>query len=148
MPLSSSLWFNAILSFVGTLGFAVLYNVPRKALLLSALIGMGGNLLHIGLHQAGMPPNAATFLGALFVGIVGTWPARRLQLPMVLFATTGIICMVPGIPAYKVVVFFSQGDIPGGLKSAVEAGFSVGALATGIGTARILTDPAWGFEQD
>lgn len=137
---------DALLSFVGTLGFALLYQVPRKALLICAAIGMGGYVLRATLYQLGLDIDAATFCGALFVGLMGTMPARRLQLPLVLFTITGIICMVPGIPAYKVLVYFDQGDILGGLQSAIEAGFGVVALVCGIGAARILTDSEWGFE--
>lgn len=137
---------DAAFSLVGTFGFALLYHVPRKALLICSVIGMGGYVLRTLLHQLGMDLVAATFCGALFVGLLGALPARRLQLPLVLFAITGIICMVPGIPAYKVLVYFNQGDILGGLQSAIEAGFGVGALVSGIGAARILTDKEWGFE--
>ena len=56
--------------------------------------------------------------------------------------------MVPGIPTFKVVVYFSHGDILGGLQSAVEAGFGVGAIAAGIGAARIITDVEWSFERN
>ncbi|MBF2046708.1 MAG: threonine/serine exporter family protein [Leptolyngbya sp. IPPAS B-1204] len=137
---------DALLSFIGTFGFALLYQVPRKALWLCAAIGMGGYVLRSLLHQLGLDLDIATFCGALFVGLVGTIPAQRLQLPLVLFAITGIICMVPGIPAFKVLVYFEHGDILGGLGSAIEAGFAVVALVSGIGAARILTDSEWGFE--
>ncbi|NJO81193.1 MAG: threonine/serine exporter [Cyanobacteria bacterium RM1_2_2] len=143
----SALIRDVLLSFVGTLGFALLYQVPRRALLICAAIGMGGYGLRSLLHQIGMDLVVATFLGALFVGLVGIVPAQRLQLPLVLFAITGIICMVPGIPAFKVLVYFYQGDILGGLQSAIEAGFVVVALVSGIGAARILTDSEWGFER-
>lgn len=148
MPHFSLLLVQAILSFFATLGFAVLYNVPRKALLICSVIGMSGNLLRLFLQSSGVAMDLATFAGALFVGVVGSLPAKRLQLPLVLFAITGIICMIPGIPAYKVLVYFSRGDILGGLQSAVKAGFGVGAIASGIGAARILTDREWGFEKD
>lgn len=146
MLIASALLQDALLSFVGTLGFALLYQVPYKALFLCAMIGMGGYVLHSVLIQLGVDAAVATFCGALFVGLVGTFPARRLELPLVLFAITGIICMVPGIPAYKVLVYFKQGDILGGLQSAVQAGFVVIALVSGMGAARILTDSEWGFE--
>lgn len=139
---------DSLLSFIGTLGFALLYQVPRRALLICAAIGMGGYGLRSLLLQWGMDLVFATFFGALLVGLVGTIPARRLQLPLVLFAITGIICMVPGIPAFKVLVYFHQGDILGGLQSAIEAGFVVAALVSGIGAARILTDSEWGFERN
>ena len=146
MVSATALFQDAAFSLVGTFGFALLYHVPRKALLICSVIGMGGYVLRTLLHQLGMDLVAATFCGALFVGLLGALPARRLQLPLVLFAITGIICMVPGIPAYKVLVYFNQGDILGGLQSAIEAGFGVGALVSGIGAARILTDKEWGFE--
>lgn len=137
---------DALLSFISTLGFALLYQVPRQVLLLSASIGMGGYVLRSVLHMLGLDLTIATFCGALFVGLIGIWPARRFELPLVLFATTGIICMVPGIPTYKVLVYFRHGEVLEGLRSATEAGFSVVALVSGIGAARILTDSEWGFE--
>ncbi len=147
MVVPSDLVQQAFLSFIGTFGFALLYQVPRKVLLMCAVVGMGGYVLRSFLFQMGLDWEVATFFGALFVGLVGTWPARHFQLPLVLFAITGIICMVPGIAAYKVLVYFNQGDILGGLKSAIEAGFDVVALVCGIGAARILTDSEWGFER-
>jgi uncharacterized membrane protein YjjB (DUF3815 family) len=63
---------------------------------------MGGYVLRSVLHGFGMDLVTATFYGSLFVGLAGIFPARRMQLPLVLFAITGIICMIPGIPAYKV----------------------------------------------
>ncbi|GAB4379505.1 MAG: threonine/serine exporter family protein [Elainellaceae cyanobacterium] len=137
---------TGLLSFVATLGFAILYNVPRRALLPCAAIGMAGYLLRAILQDVGVAIDVATFFGALLVGLLGTIPAKRMQLPIVLFGITGIIAMIPGIAAYKVLVYLSHGDILGGLQSAVRAGFGVGAIAAGIGTARILTDPEWGFE--
>lgn len=139
---------QAILSFIATLGFAVLYNVPRQALIWCSAIGMGAYLVQSVLKDLGVVEAVAIFFGALFVGLVGAVPAKRMHLPMVLFAITGIICIIPGTSVYRVVVYFQQNDILGGLESAVNAGFGIGAIATGIGTARILTDLEWGFEHD
>jgi uncharacterized membrane protein YjjB (DUF3815 family) len=147
MLIASTLLQDAILSFAATLGFALLYQVPRQVLFSCAGIGMGGYLVRSALHQLGLDLALATFCGSLFVGLVGLVPARRQHLPMVLFVITGIICMVPGVPTYKVLVYFHEGDILGGLRSGIEAGFSVMALASGIGAARILSDSDWGFEQ-
>lgn len=144
----SDLLQQALLSFIATFGFALLYQVPRQVLLVCAAVGMGGYMLRSILFQLGLDWEIATFFGALSVGLVGTLPARHFQLPLVLFAITGIICMVPGIATYKVLLYFNQGDILGGLKSAIEAGFGVVALVCGIGAARILTDSEWGFERD
>lgn len=139
---------QAVLSFIATSGFAVLYNVPRYALVWCSTIGMGAYLVQSILRSLGVAEAVAIFFGSLFVGLVGAVPARQMHLPVVMFAITGIICIVPGTSVYKVLLYFHQNDILGGLKSAVEAGFGIGAIATGIGAARILTDAEWGFERD
>jgi len=138
---------NALLSFVGTLGFAVLFNTPRNALFICAAIGMGGHLLRLTAENFGMGSISATFLGAVFVGLIGILPSRLLYLPLVLFSLPGIICMVPGLTAYKALVYFHRGELSAGLQGTIQAGFRVGAIAAGIGTARILTDGEWGFER-
>jgi uncharacterized membrane protein YjjB (DUF3815 family) len=51
--------------------------------------------------------------------------------------------MVPGIPAYETVVYFSKDDILNGLQSGVRAVLVAGAIAAGLGTARILTEAEW-----
>jgi uncharacterized membrane protein YjjB (DUF3815 family) len=143
----SSFTVSAALSFVATFGFAVLYNVPRKALLPCSAIGMGGYLLKICSQALGTTEAIAIFLGALFLGIVGAIPAKRMHLPMVLFVITGIIPIVPGTAVYQTVVIFNQGDILGGLQNAIDAAFGIGAIAAGVGAGRILTDPEWGLER-
>lgn len=143
----SSFTLNAALSFLATFGFAVLYNVPRKALLSCSTIGMGGYLLKICVQDLGTTEAVAIFFGALFLGIVGAIPAKRMHLPLVLFVITGIIPIVPGTAVYRTVVIFNQGDILGGLQNAIDAAFGIGAIAAGVGAGRILTDPEWGFER-
>ncbi len=132
-----------LLGFIATLGFAILFNVPHRALLLCSVIGSLGHTLRFGLVELGVSNVVATFGAALFVGLVGYLPARRLHLARVVFTVTGIISMVPGIPAYQVMAYFSRGDIAGGLDSAVKAGLIAGAIVAGLSTARILTDRAW-----
>jgi uncharacterized membrane protein YjjB (DUF3815 family) len=138
---------STLLSFLATFGFAVLYNVPRKALLPCSAIGTGAYLLKTSLQEFGLSGAVALFFGALFLGIVGAIPAKRMQLPMVLFVITGIIPIVPGTAVYQTVVIFNQGDILGGLQNAIEVGFDLGAIAAGVGAGRIFTDAEWGLER-
>src|SRR5262249_40564824 len=120
-----------------------LFNVPRRALLPAALIGAIGHLLRFALRHFGISNEVATFLGALAVGLVGYWQARRVQLPRLVFTVAGIISMAPGVPADEVVVYFSKGDILDGLQSFVRATLLAGAIAAGLSTARILTETEW-----
>jgi len=139
----SDLLLQALFGFVATAGFGVLFNVPRRVLFSAALIGACGHLLRYALRQVGISNEVATFCGALTVGLIGYWQARRMQLPRLVFTVTGIISMVPGVPAYEVVVYFSRSDILDGLQSAVRASLVSGAIAAGLSTARILTETEW-----
>lgn len=131
------------LGFVVTVGFAVLFNVPRYTLLRCGLVGAFGHLVRYILREYGLSTEAATFFGALFVGIFGYLQARVYHLPRLTFTVVGIVSMIPGIPAYEVMFYFSQGDVVGGMASGVRAALQTGAIAAGLATARIITELEW-----
>jgi uncharacterized membrane protein YjjB (DUF3815 family) len=135
-----TLLLQALMAFGVTLGFGVLFNVPRETLLPCGLIGILGHLARFSLRSLGVSNEVATFFGALVVGLIGYWAAKRMNQPRLIFTVTGIISMVPGIPAYETVIFFSRSDILNGLQSAVRAGLATAAIAVGLSTARILTE--------
>jgi uncharacterized membrane protein YjjB (DUF3815 family) len=136
----TDLLIQTTLGFVVTIGFAVLFNVPREALLQSAIIGAGGHLLRFSLRTLGLSLEVATFCGAFAVGLAGYLMARRLHMPRLVFTVTGIISMVPGIPAYEAIIHFSNGDALQGLRSVVRATLITGAIAGGLSTARLITE--------
>jgi uncharacterized membrane protein YjjB (DUF3815 family) len=130
-------WLSAL---VVTGGFGILFNVPRRMLLPCGVIGAIGHLLHYMLRISGISNELATFAGALFVGLAGYWQARRIHSPRLAFTLTGIITMIPGIPAYEMVVYFSNNKLIDGLQSGVRVALLVGAITAGLSTARILTE--------
>ncbi len=141
MPDLSTIFLQGVVGFLATFGFSVLFNAPRHTIISAGLVGAGGHILRYVLRGAGVSNEVATFAGALFVGLVGYWTAVRFNLPRLVFTVTGIISMVPGIAAYEVLVFFSRGDVSGGLQSGVRAILATGAIAAGLSLARFLTDP-------
>ena len=136
----STLLLQAVLALCVTLGFGVLFNIPRNILLPCGLIGILGHVTRFSLVRLGVSNEVATFCGALVVGLIGYGTARQLGSPRLVFTVTGIISMVPGIPAYETVIYFTRGDILDGLQSAVRAGLITAAIAVGLSTARILTE--------
>jgi uncharacterized membrane protein YjjB (DUF3815 family) len=131
---------QAILALCVTMGFGILFNIPRNTLIPCGLVGVLGHITRFSLHTLGVSNEVATFFGALVVGLIGYWTARRMSCPRLVFTVTGIISMVPGIPAYETILFFSRGDILDGLQSIVRAGLITAAIAIGLSTARILTE--------
>ncbi|MBX3066472.1 MAG: threonine/serine exporter family protein [Anaerolineae bacterium] len=135
-----NLLLQALLGFTVTAGFGVLFNVPRSALLYSAFVGAVGHIVRICLRELGSSAEVAAFMGAFIVGVVGYWFSRWRGLPRLIFTVTGVISMVPGIPAYETIIFFVRDDILGGIESAVRAGLIASAIALGLSTARLLMD--------
>jgi len=135
---------QAICGFAATVGFAILFNVPRDLLLAVGLVGSAGHLLRIILRGVGASNEVATFAGALLVGLFGFYQARRWQFPRLVFTVTGVISMVPGVAAYETVVYFGNDKILDGLQSGVHVALLVGAIALGLGLARILIEQVEG----
>jgi len=125
-------------AFLATAGFAVLFNVPTRMLAVCGITGALGLMWRDVLLGAGAHPVAATFVGALIVGLLGYTQARFFHMPRLIFTVTGIVPMIPGIAAFETMVFFVRGDVSAGVESAVVALLLIGAIAFGLVTARMV----------
>ncbi len=124
--------------FIATAGFAVLFNVPTRMIAICGVTGAIGHMWRRSLMAHGVDVVTATFVGALVVGLLGYTQARFFHMPRLIFTVTGIIPMVPGIPAFETMVYFMRDDIATGLESLVLTGLIGGAIAVGLVTARLL----------
>ncbi len=88
-------------SGVVAVGFAVLFNVPRKTLIACFICGALGHALRTLLMQLGVTIAPATLAGAALVGLLSDYFARRLETPSLVFGICGAIAMVPGSFAYR-----------------------------------------------
>lgn len=90
---------------LATLGFAVLFNVPKYALPYCTLIGALGYALRTALTTGGGTGIVfATLCAALLVGVLATILGRRFGVSGTLFAVGPAIPLVPGTYAYKAVM--------------------------------------------
>ena len=133
----------ALASFGGACGFAILFNSATRTVLTVGILALVGNELRLTLHDAGLMLPAATFLGALTVGLMASLARRHLNAPRIALTVPGIIMMVPGFYAFEAIVLFTQGAILPGLKSAILVGFVIGAMAGGLAAAHFLTERKW-----
>lgn len=125
--------------FIATFGFAVLFNVPTRMLAVCGFTGAMGHMWRRALLANDVNPVVSTFAGALVVGLLGYSQARFFHMPRLIFTVTGIIPMVPGVPAFETMVYLVRDDIPSGLNSGVQAALLVAAIAAGLVSARLLT---------
>lgn len=145
-PPVATLLLRAAGSFVGGLGFAILYNSARRDALIVGIMAIAGNCLRLELYDAGISLAAASFLGALLVGVLATLAVPHVRVPRITLTVPGVILMTPGVLCYDTIVLFAQGHVLGALRHGVLAGFVIGAMAMGLVVARFATDRKWAFE--
>ena len=137
-------WFFAAIPAVG---FALLFNVPPRALKFCAALGALGHGTATLLKLAQVTPVFATFFAAALVGSLGVWLAQRYHRahPKV-FTVAAVIPMFPGIPAYKamlaLVLIEKEGYSPERfavmVDQFVQTGFLLSALVFGLALPGLL----------
>ncbi|WP_454050123.1 threonine/serine ThrE exporter family protein [Cellulomonas sp. Marseille-Q8402] len=133
-------------SFVGVLGFALMFNSPWRMALGAAAVGMVANTGRLYVPE-GVAPQAGAAGAALLVGLLAAYLAPRLRVPRITVSVPAVVIMVPGVSAYRSVFSLSNGDTTQALAYGVQAGLVVVALSVGLAVARMLTDREWGFER-
>ncbi|KAB1455386.1 threonine/serine exporter family protein [Vibrio panuliri] len=89
---------------IPAVGFALVFNVPVKALKYCALGGALGHGSRYLMMHFGIPIEWATFFAATFVGMIGVhWSHKLLAHPKV-FTVASLIPMVPGVFAFKAMI--------------------------------------------
>jgi uncharacterized membrane protein YjjB (DUF3815 family) len=94
-----SIWFG-----LAAIGFSILFNVPRRALLSIFLIGAAGGIFRLLLLQQDVNIILATLAGATLIGSVSIWAAHNKHTPPLVFAIPAVIPMVPGVFAYRMMI--------------------------------------------
>lgn len=99
MILEKGIWFG-----FAALGFAVLFNVPQRALVIIWLIGAAGGLTKLIMMQCNIGIVIATFAGASLVGILSVSAAHNKHAPPLVFSIPSVISMIPGAFAYRMML--------------------------------------------
>ena len=139
LPLLSDAFWSA----VAAAGFAILFNGPRRTLPGCAIAGAVGYGLRTLLVEWGMMLELATLAGAIVVGFLAEFFARRWQTPAAVFTVPGVIPLVPGSFAFHALMGLIQiTDLGafGGTPVLVEA--AVNAVRTGLILAAIAAGTA------
>ena len=95
---------DMLLAAIPAVGFAMVFNVPQRALRWCALLGAIGHGSRMIMMSAGFNIEWATFLAALLVGSIGIqWSRWYLAQPKI-FTVAAVIPMFPGISAYTAMI--------------------------------------------
>lgn len=146
MTLVVALLNDMLLAMIPALGFALVFNVPQKALKYCAIGGAIGHGTRFLLMHWGISIEWSTLVAATLVGMIGVhWSHRFLAHPKV-FTVAALIPMVPGFFAFKAMIAIVEINHRGfslelwGLMidNLLKAMFIVAALAIGLAMPGLL----------
>lgn len=95
---------KAFWSGIAAIGFAILFNVPRRTLFPIGTMGAIGGFIKFGTMFLGVGIVFASFIGATIIGIISIQMAHMKKSPPLVFSIPGVIPMVPGAFAYRMML--------------------------------------------
>ncbi len=124
------------MSFLATVSFSVLFNVPKKHLIYCGFAGLVAWMVYLIVEQYTADATIATFLATIAATLLSYYLARIRKTPITVFLIAGIITLVPGSVIYRAmyntVIDNNLEAINDGLNTLKLAG----AIALGIGIVR------------
>ncbi|WP_056948897.1 threonine/serine exporter family protein [Secundilactobacillus odoratitofui] len=128
----TNLIIDLALTYVATVTFGVLINVPRRGLNVGGWISTVSFLvyrlclmLHTGIALANL-------VGALLIGILSMQAARYKKMPVINFNIPSMVPFVPGGQAYQMVKNFALGNNSLALSYLLQVVVIAGAIAFGF----------------
>ena len=89
------------LAFVVAVGFAILFQTPRRVLWVAGALGGLGHCLRFAMVSQGFGPIPSTLAAAVAIGLAGIFASHRVHTPPVVFTMPACITMIPGLFAYR-----------------------------------------------
>ena len=120
---------EAFFASVASVGFAMVFNVPKYTLIYCAI---GGAITYIArtlcLHS-GFGIEISTFLAATFIGIIALYWSRKHLIPRPVYTVASIIPMIPGTFAFSAMISLvdmnSHGVTPELIEIFIENGLNI-----------------------
>lgn len=148
MPIIWEILQDAFWSGIAAVGFAVLFNVPRRTLVGCALAGAAGHASRTLLMSWGIGIELGTLIGAAVVGFLGHYFGQRWHAADLVFTVPGVIPMVPGSFAFRTMIgvleLVNLGAFAGtpvlveASVNAIKTGLILAAIAGGIAAPSLL----------
>lgn len=129
----TSVAFDGLFAAVAAIGFAVISNPPKKAVLIAALLGAIGHACrYYLLHQTPLDLTSSTLCAAFVIGMGSLFFAKIIHCPAEVFSFPSLLPMIPGMYAYKTIlalIRFMKNDDPAVLQQLIVEIFQNGLTA-------------------
>jgi len=125
--------------FVGSIGFAILFNVRGKRLVAAGIGGLLSWMMFVVLSNYITNEPINYFIVAWVISTYAEIMARLLKTPTTTFITTSLIPLIPGGSLYYTMAYAFQGNLETFFQKAIYTLQLASALALGIIVSAALT---------
>lgn len=123
---------NFFCAGVGTMAYAVLFNVPKQYYFWAGVTGGLGWLVYCFISHIGGSAPVSTFCGTVFVVLMSRVLAVYMKCPITIFLISGIFPMIPGSAVYYTVYYLVIDELTQAAMKGVLAFKLAFAIALGI----------------
>ena len=123
---------NVVFSYLSTVTFGVITNIPRKALNACGITGAAGWMIFILLRQMEAGEVFANFFSAVCIGLLSIYFSRKKKMPTILFNIPSIVPLVPGGPAYQAIRNFVLDNYISGFHFTMTVVMTAASIAAGF----------------
>lgn len=136
---------QALAAAISSVGFSVIFNVPKRLLSVVAVGGIITVLVrNVAVLQFGFSQAAGSFLGAAIVGLLALKAIHWFHAPNIVMTIPSAIPMIPGVLLYRLLFalinirFITSAALLDGIRSGVEAVIIIIGIAVGVAIPNIF----------
>jgi len=95
---------KSVAAGIAGVGFAILFNVPKRTLLSIGVLSAMGGLIKFGAMYFNISIELASFMSAVIIGLVSIQMAHSKSSPPLVFYIPSVIPLIPGFFIYKMML--------------------------------------------
>lgn len=123
---------QGIYSFFCVAGFSIMFNLPRRLIVIASINGSIGWMFYVLLQTHISNFIIPAFIGSICVGVIGELLAIQRRKPATLFIIPGIIPFVPGYGIYNTMYHIVDQNFNTAIVYGAESMFIAISIACGI----------------
>jgi uncharacterized membrane protein YjjB (DUF3815 family) len=121
-----------LFAFCSTIGFSILFHVPKKHILSAGFAGAAGWLTYTFFIASGSGSVLSCFAGSCAAALIGEVFARVFKDAATVFIIPGILPLVPGANMYYTMLAILDGDVERTASVGTETILMAGAIAVAL----------------
>lgn len=121
-----------VFGFVSTVGFAILFHVPKRNIIMSSLVGGIGWVVFAYCRNDYGSALLGCFLGACMVGLLADIFSRVYKETATVYIIPGIIPLVPGAGMYYTTLYLINGELERAATTGTETLLMAGSISVGL----------------